>query len=479
MKKTILIAAVMFFAFSVAASAQALFTVGSTPTTTVTSCGTTEIAGDVVFSTVPSSLPVITGTLTINYGVPISSLSSIVVEVTQNIPAAPATSTLTSGWSYTGSTLTITLPAGWVNGVMIRVRGVRVDVSGAPNLSNLLATVSSTVNSLTSGELQVVVISSISSAISATAVGASPTPTINSVFGTTVGTPIARVNEGYVNGFVQGIGIQFNFTALPSGLGLTFNTTYAYGTGGVFTLSNQDLASTATPKSSFTSSDGAFSVIYRLTTLSTAAPETTSENLTITPNLVIGSPITPGDVSFTAQVVRFSPTSSTVPNYAAGGCVTGSAKVLSVIPANTVLLVPYATAGGLYDTGLAIANTSTDPGTAIASNAKKQDGAITFYFYPQTGTAFQYPAAGGTLNRGTGLTAGVLKTGGLYTVLLSELLSAAGQPAAFSGYIFVNINATGAHGQYFISDFKFFTNGALMLVVNPGARNATVESLMH
>lgn len=477
MKKTILIAAVMFFAFSVAASAQALFTVGSTPTTTVTSCGTTEIAGDVVFSTVPSSLPVITGTLTINYGVPISSLSSIVVEVTENIPAAPATFNLTSGWSYTGSTLTITLPAGWVNGVMIRVRGVRVDVSGAPNLSNLLATVSSTVNSLTSGELSVVVISSISSAISATAVGT--TSTINSVFGTVTGTPSAKVNEGYVNGFVQGIGIQFNFTALPSGLGFTFPTTVAYGTGGVFTLSNQDLASTATPKSSFVSTDGAFAVIYRLTTLSTAAPETTSESLTVTPTLVIGSPITPGDVNFTAQVVRFSPTSTTVPNFAAGGCVTGSAKVLSVIPANTVLLVPYATAGGLYDTGLAIANTSTDPGTAIASNAKKQDGTITFYFYPQTGTAFQYPAAGGTLNRGTGLTAGVLKSGGLYTVLLSELLSAAGQPAAFSGYIFANVNATGAHGQYFISDFKFFTNGALMLVVNPGARNATVESLMH
>lgn len=475
MKKTILIAAVMFFAFSVAASAQALFDVGSTPVTTVTSCGKTELTGDITFSTVPASLPVITGTIVINYGVPVSSTAGATVTVTYGVtPATPlgTGSVVLSGSSLIASanilTILIDPGAGWANGVSIVVHGVKVDVSGSPNLSNLVANISGTGNTFVAGETSVVVISSISSALNP--IVTSTISTINAVFGTATGSASATVTEGYLNGWIPGIGIQFNFNAIPAGLRFTFPTTAAYGTGGVFTLVNQDTTAVTAPQSVFTSASGAFSVIYQLTTQSTSpAPETTIETLTLTPVVaVITTPVALGSVTFSAQVANFLP-ASYVPNYAAGGCPTGSATVVTVIPASTALLIPYATVGGMYDTGIAIANTTTDP-FAAGNTAKKQDGAITFYFYPQTGTAFQYPAALGTLDVGTGLTNGLLPTGRLYTVLLSELLAKAAQGPDFSGYIIAVLNATNGHGQYFISDFQAFTNGALMLVIDPNNR---------
>jgi hypothetical protein len=94
MKTKILIAAVMFFALSVAAFAQvtASFTVGSVPVTTVSSCGVTERTGDVVFTTVSGTGAVALGTFTISYGVPITSpLASIGVSGSSSSPSAALT----------------------------------------------------------------------------------------------------------------------------------------------------------------------------------------------------------------------------------------------------------------------------------------------------------------------------------------------------------------------------------------------------
>lgn len=478
MKKTILIAAVMFFAFSVAASAQALFQVGSTPVTTVTSCGKTEMTGDIVFTTVAGSLPVLTGTITINYGVPVSSTVGAVVEVTANgvliAGAIPTSSLITSG-NYL--TIPINVGAGWTNPVVIRVSGVKVDVSGSPTLQNLVANVTGTINTFVGGQTSVVVISSIASALSGTMTVLSPATNISSIFPAGPYTPSARVTEGYLNAWVLGSGIQFNFTAIPAGLTFTFPNGATTPAGSMFQLVNADLGTGTAPQTVFNSTSGAFSVFYRMTTLGTATP-TTLETLSIQITVSTGAtPLALGSVSVSAQMANFP--AGTVPNYAPGGCPTGSAKIVEVVPASTYLLVPYSTVGGDYNTGLAIANTTSDPLTS-GNTAKKQSAKITFYFYSQDGTSFQYPAAGGTLNVGSGLTNGEVKTGGLYTVLVSELLAAAGKPATFSGYIIAFVTATNAHGQYFISDFEFFTNGALMLVLNPSARNANApESLAH
>jgi hypothetical protein len=177
-------------------------------------------------------------------------------------------------------------------------------------------------------------------------------------------------------------------------------------------------------------------------------------------------------VTVSASMYTFG---TTPPLYVAGGCPAGPATVLTIVPASTYLMVPFASTVGLYDTAVAIANTTKDP----LGSAKPQSGAITFYFYGQDGSTFNYSPTGST----NGLTSGLLPAGGTYSALVSDLLAAAGKPADFTGYIFAVVNATNAHGEYFVTDWTDFTHGALMLVVDmsTAARQANPgpESLKH
>ncbi len=91
------------------------------------------------------------------------------------------------------------------------------------------------------------------------------------------------------------------------------------------------------------------------------------------------------------------------------------------------------------------------------------------FFYPRSatgaGTAF-------TLTTGTGVTPGVglsasgtLASGGTWSVLLSELLSAANQSGAFTGYVFVQTQFILGHGTSFVTNFSTFTSASPMLIV--------------
>jgi hypothetical protein len=65
-------------------------------------------------------------------------------------------------------------------------------------------------------------------------------------------------------------------------------------------------------------------------------------------------------------------------------------------------------------------------------------------------------------------------------VLLSELLTSAGQTGSFTGYIFVTTNFLNAHGAPFVSDFRNFTSFTPMLVLLPplgNPRSGAVETL--
>jgi hypothetical protein len=73
---------------------------------------------------------------------------------------------------------------------------------------------------------------------------------------------------------------------------------------------------------------------------------------------------------------------------------------------------------------------------------------------------------------------GRLAAGKSFVLMISELLTAAGFEGDFSGYVLVNCKFPFAHGQYFVSDFSDFTNGALMLVVPTSSSNRVpVETL--
>jgi hypothetical protein len=160
-----------------------------------------------------------------------------------------------------------------------------------------------------------------------------------------------------------------------------------------------------------------------------------------------------------------------IPRYQASEVPAG--PVLRIIPSTTSMLIPYAAnlydqqqQAATYQTGIAVANTTLDPGEDAFGfdGAIPQDGQITFYFYPQIGLPFEYTTQAGS--PGMGLDAdGLLPPGGSYTVMLADLLAAAQAPSMdFQGYIIIITNFINAHGQYFISDFGDFTNGAQILI---------------
>jgi len=165
--------------------------------------------------------------------------------------------------------------------------------------------------------------------------------------------------------------------------------------------------------------------------------------------------------------MSFAPT-STVTTASAGPIPrfadTSAARPIVIVNiCQTYLLFPFVTnAAGLgFDTGLAIANTSTDPST-IGTGA--QSGTCDLFFYGTSAPA--------TLPVATPSVA----SGAVYTTLLST-------PApGFTGYVIARCNFQWAHGFAFISDIgaRNFAMGYLALVLNNGtalSRGSAAETL--
>jgi|SwirhisoilCB2_FD_contig_121_559336_length_1951_multi_3_in_0_out_0_1 hypothetical protein len=114
-------------------------------------------------------------------------------------------------------------------------------------------------------------------------------------------------------------------------------------------------------------------------------------------------------------------------------------------PANTVLLLTFGFVGPGYNTGIAVANTTTDPFGVAGGGGSPSSGTVTFLLVKNDGTSKSYTTTTGS--PGSGLTgAGVVASGSTYVVNLSEILSAASFGTSFTGYVFVSANFTFAHG---------------------------------
>jgi hypothetical protein len=151
--------------------------------------------------------------------------------------------------------------------------------------------------------------------------------------------------------------------------------------------------------------------------------------------------ITPGTAA--------APGPGAVPRYASTPVSIGT--VLSFTPNTTTMLISFALGdpsaappAGTFDTGIAIANTSTDViGTTsifAAGGANPQPGTVTFSFFPSSGTAtdrFSY-------------TTPSIAAGASYVANVSDILKAAGRTTSFSGYIIAVANFTNAHGMAFV-----------------------------
>jgi hypothetical protein len=122
-------------------------------------------------------------------------------------------------------------------------------------------------------------------------------------------------------------------------------------------------------------------------------------------------------------------------------------NVIQVAPCRTVLLFPYVTNLAGFDTGLAIANTSTDP----------------FGTTPQAGNCTLYPYGTGAPTNP--ITSPSVASGTVWTTLASTAMP------GFQGYVIALCNFQYAHGFVFVSDLgaRNIAMGYLALIIpDPG-----------
>jgi hypothetical protein len=148
-------------------------------------------------------------------------------------------------------------------------------------------------------------------------------------------------------------------------------------------------------------------------------------------------------------------------------------------PSQTTMLVTFASVGAGYNTGIAVANTSTDPFTPANGGAAPINGTITFNLYKIDGTSKVYTTTTGSPGQGLS-TGGVLNSGSTYLVNLSDLLTASAYGTTFNGYIFITTNFTNAHGAatvYLTStgDAALSSPTLIMPAVSTAVPRATID----
>jgi len=517
--KTLLIAAVMVLALSAAAFAQVTFQVSSQPTTTVTTTGNTEPAGPIVFTVGTSVTTTIAGTITIDYPRPIT----VVIGSLSVTPGAgnaggdavvainPSGLTNSTGGGSPHGLLVLAVPAGhYTQGNTYTVAGVRLQIAGNPVSAALAVNISTDAGvNISAGQTAPVVINGAAAAITIDS-KASRVGSIDSL-GAAI-NPRLALKEGYLNAYgATDLGMILRITlsaAPPAGYTIAFPLTVNTTTGGgvltaVSVAENTDgstaiggiSALSAGPTINSTTSSAQLKVYYQLTSASAA---TSTDTATVEPTLsydktTYGLPAAAVNITWTVTLAPIQaalttttpitvPTGSATPRYELSE-IASSVALLGQGTGTGVLLIPYALTNTAlnYATGLAIANTTVDPGAeamfgkgTTIQGAVPQSGTVTFHFYQQqvgSTAPAHYSYTTGASSPGTGLDAtGKLPAGSTYVVLLNEITAKiTGMPADFSGYVVIITNFGNVHGEYFISNFSSFTHGALMLVVNSTA----------
>jgi len=495
--KTLLIAAVTFLALSVSAYAQtgAAYTVSQETLDRVACCGLAEPTGAIVFTSVEGTPETVTGTITIRYNLPItnggtqlSAPDRVQIRAVDDTgtPLVPQPTWVAGNDPafQSNGLIVIAVPAGYDVSHTIKVFNVRVNVTGncGSTDATVTANASSSGNFLTIGETaSVTLVKGVAQPLKTPVVSMSPGSLtqigIDASNGTVTGTATFRLDENFITAFgtvgifpepnrTQQTLIRLKVSPIQTGLTVTFpGAAGSFGTAnsaGTFSGSDVVLAASPTPQY----------VYYVMTAASNPAA---MDSLSFSPTVSVVTsvfPLAPGTITVSAAMAPITTltTADRFPQFIEG-CETAAVNLASVSGAlNTILLVPYAPVQVGYDTGITVANTTLDPGTANMGNftqAISQTGKIVFYFFPKSGPAIApWVSTSHPSVHGLDL-AGKLPAGGTFSCLLSELLPVG---TTFEGYVFVVTDFTNAHGEYFISDWEFFTHGALMLVVSDNAR---------
>jgi len=281
-------------------------------------------------------------------------------------------------------------------------------------------------------------------------VGTSTNSTLGSEF--TNNTETGFVPTAFVGGVTSGVTniaasatlLQVVFSNIPGSVTLYVPTTVAAdgapaGAGGLTLVTSP---SNLTPVTASTSSSAVTGTAALTATSGSAtayylfAPGVNSSSLTET--FAIGSyvvmtanTVTASTTAMTASV-SFAPVGSTqIPNFVVGPSTT-TTTLSTFTQCTTSLLFPFVTNQLGFDTGIAIANTSSDP---FGSNgATAQAGTCTINFY---GAGAPSPS---------NVTTPSVPSGTVYTAVLS------GIGAGFQGYLIAQCNFQYAHGFAFVTD---------------------------
>jgi hypothetical protein len=320
---------------------------------------------------------------------------------------------------------------------------------------------------------------------------------------------VIAVKEGFLNAFAGGVGVKITVSSTPSaGVSFTFPSTAASydstGTGAGNPINPNWVRGGATSTTALTTSAvidststtaSSLSVYYYINTETNAGP-TTIEFLEIPVTVAVANnftaPIPSTTFTYTVQLapVQNAFTSSggltnlLAPRFA--DVIAGSGTLATVSGSSTTLMVPYASWQGIvggYDTGLAVSNTTEDPGSTILgfTGAVANGGSMTFYFFPQDTTqpAFKYATSSLTATTGGLDASGNLLSGGTFVALLSQMFTkstavtgTATPGSSFTGYIIIQCNFTNAHGIFTVSNFVNITAQSGMMMVLSGTRAA-------
>ena len=265
--------------------------------------------------------------------------------------------------------------------------------------------------------------------------------------------------------------IRLTFNNVPAGVTLTLGS--SRGTASSNSSLGMSLSNTTITSSSTTS---------KITFVGTSPSDTEVAEIdyNITNVSSTAAVTSPGTISVTATLFPFGDgiDSAGVPREDQGypsfvEADVGPTTIVNIIAANTTMLMPYALVLGQFDTGLAVANTTADP-FGGGGGATRANGTVILDFYPTSstggaGTPFSLTTSS-TVKPGSGLSSdGTLGAGATWTVLMSQLLSAAGQTGNFIGYVFIRANFLNGHGTATISDFRTYSLTANVLVLPPPA----------
>jgi len=415
-----------------------------------------------------------------NVSVTSANVSTSLGTVTLILPACNST----AGCSGVG--------AGTVNsqGGTFRLVGVRIDENGKSGAQSISASLNNSSNNYILTTSSATIQNGSSAGISAINIGSAGTASLFTNRSTVKSTGSFTLTEGCASCWRTAAQSSNSNVSTPNGsnIRLTFNNVPAGVTLTITTLALATSGGTAEAAPTFVAGGGTITTASNTATIQFNATNTgTTEVLTVTisiSNVSSTATLSSGSITVTATMApvgdAFDSGSTGLPTETGGyprftATEVGPITVVSIIPANTVMLVPYVLFSGGIDTGIEVANTTADPfGGTSGGGATATNGTLTFNFFPTSGTGAGSPVTLTTsaTNRLNSLDAnGNLVAGSVLAVNTSQLLTLAGATGSFQGYVFITANFLNAHGIAFMSDYKTFFMTVPMFVLPPPASN--------